>query len=142
MDETFTLDELKLAFTYHISNQILESDGIMAPSEVAFVKRWFPKDVFENAGFVDTEGRYTSRWQDALGEALLELPVQLSVEQRLDLLEKLYMAAISDGDGQYIEGNILVRAARLLGLKPSQFTARVEQMFGTGSIELPLPELD
>lgn len=140
MDETFTTDELKLAFTYHISNQILQSDGIMAPGETAFLRASFPEDLFAASGFVDAKGHYTPRWNDALGEALLELPVRLSVEQRLDLLETFYRAAISDGDGQYIEGNILVRAARLLGLKPSQFTARVERMFGTGSIDLPMPE--
>lgn len=140
MDEDFTLAELELAFTFHITNQILESDGVIVPAEVRFLERAFPGDVFERSGFVDPAGHYTQRWQDALGEALLELPVRLSVDQRLDLLERFYAAAISDGDTQYIEGNILVRAARLLGLKPSQFTARIERMFGSGSIDLPLPE--
>ncbi|MCB9669386.1 MAG: TerB family tellurite resistance protein [Alphaproteobacteria bacterium] len=140
MDEDFTLDELKLAFTFHITNQILESDGTVAPEELAFLQKWFPEAVFRESRFIDAKGRYTSRWEDALGEALLQLPERLSVEERLDLLETFYRAAISDGDTQYIEGNILVRAARLLGLKPSQFTARVEAMFGTGSIDLPLPE--
>jgi uncharacterized tellurite resistance protein B-like protein len=140
MDDTFTTDELKLAFTYHISNQILESDGVVAPGEAAFLQAFFPAELFEASAFVDAEGRYTPRWQDALGEALLELPVRLDVDERLDLLETFYRAAISDGEQHYVEGTILVRAARLLGLKPSQFTARVEQMFGTGSIELPPPE--
>lgn len=140
MDAEFSLDELRLAFTFHITNQILESDGVVVPAEIRFLKRTFPHELFERSRFVDNEGRYTQRWQDALGEALLELPVRLSVDERLDLLEGFYSAAISDGGTQYIEGNILIRAARLLGLKPSQFTARVERMFGTGSIDLPLPE--
>ena len=142
MDEVFSIDQLKLAFTYHIVNQILESDDEMVPAEARFLERTFPKEVLSGSGFVDEKGRYTARWQDALGEALLELPVRLSVEDRLTVLETFYQAAISDDDFQYIEGNILVRAARLLGLKPEQFTARLEQLIGTGSIDLPAPEFD
>lgn len=142
MDEDFSIDQLKLAFTYHIVNQILESDADVVPAEARFLQRTFPKDLLETSGFVDASGRYTQRWQDALGEALLELPVRLPVEERLAILETFYQAAISDDDFQYIEGNILVRAARLLGLKPEQFTARLEQLIGTGSIDLPAPEFD
>ena len=97
---------------------------------------------FESSGFVDAQGAYTDRWRDALGEALVELPVRLTVDERLSILETFYQAAIADDDFQYIEGNILVRAARLLGLKPEQFTARLEQLIGSGSIDLPAPERD
>ncbi len=142
MDEDFTVDQLKLAFTYHIVNQILESDDEVVPAEARFLERTFPKELFETSGFVDDEGKYTQRWQDALGEALLELPVQLTVTERLKILETFYQAAIADDDFQYIEGNILVRAAKLLGLRPEQFTARLEQLIGTGSIDLPAPEFD
>jgi uncharacterized tellurite resistance protein B-like protein len=142
VDEDFTVDQLKLAFTYHIVNQILESDDEVVPAEARFLRRTFPQELFESSGFVDAEGKYTQRWQDALGEALLELPVQLSVAERLKVLETFYQAAVADDDFQYIEGNILVRAAKLLGLRPEQFTARLEQLIGTGSIDLPAPEFD
>ena len=142
MEEDFTIAQLKLAFTFHIVNQILESDDEVVPSEARFLERTFPKHVFENSGFIDANGRYTARWQDALGEALLELPVRLSVEERLGILETFYQAAISDDDFQYVEGKILERAAKLLALRPEQFTARMEALIGTGSIDLPAPEFD
>lgn len=142
MPETFTVEELKLAFTFHIVNQILQSDGEIMPEEARFLEQTFPRQVFARSGFVDRKGHYTQRWQDALGEALLELPVQLTVDQRLGILETFYQAAIADSDFQYIEGNILVRSARLLGLKAEQFTARIEQLIGTGSIDLPAPETE
>ena len=142
MHEDFSTEQLKLAFTYHIVNQILESDDEVVPAEARFLATTFPKDLFEGSGFVDAAGKYTQRWQDALGEALLELPERLSVAERLGILEMFYKAAISDDDFQYIEGNVLVRAARLLGLKPEQFTERLEQLIGTGSIDLPAPEFD
>ena len=142
MAETFTVDELKLAFTYHIVNQILRSDGEFAPSEAAFLERSFPRRLFQQSAFIDSAGRYTQRWQEALGEALIELPVQLTVDQRLGILETFYQAAMADAELQYIEGNILVRAARLLGLRAEQFTARIEQLIGTGSIDLPAPEFE
>lgn len=142
MAEAFTVDELKLAFSYHIVNQILNSDGELVPAEAAFMRRAFPSRLFQQSGFVDEDGRYTQRWQDALGEALLELPVQLTVDQRLGILETFYQAAMADAELQYIEGTILVRAARLLGLRAEQFTARIERLIGTGSIDLPAPELE
>jgi uncharacterized tellurite resistance protein B-like protein len=128
VDEDFGLDELKLAFSYHIVNQIVDADGVVAPSEATFLRQTFPRALFEHADFVDKErGVFTERWREALGEALLVLPTR-SREERLGVIRTLLDAALSDADFAHEEGQILQRAARLLALDPGDVGEMVDAL--------------
>ena len=47
MDEDVPLDQLKLAFSYHVVNQILGSDGEVVPAEAGFLARTYPSALLE-----------------------------------------------------------------------------------------------
>lgn len=139
MDEDFSLDELKLAFTWHIVHQILGSDGVVCEAEQRFVKRTFPDLLLERSGFF-TETGFTQRWQDALGEALLTLPT-LSVPERVQIVDTLFKAAMADDQFEHAEGEILRRAARLIALQDEQVTQILEGLV-TSEVELHTEETE
>lgn len=120
MDEDFSLDELKLAFSYQLVNQILGSDGAVAPGEARFLAATFPPTLLERSGFVSSTGRFTPRWNEALGEALLRLPT-LSVPERVQILDTFFRAATADDEFLGVEAEVMRRAARLLGLTDDEF---------------------
>jgi uncharacterized tellurite resistance protein B-like protein len=128
VDEDFGLDELKLAFSYHIVNQIVDADGVVEPEETKFLRATFPRALFEMADFVDRDtGRFTERWRIALGEALLVLPTRTR-EERLGIIRTLLDAALSDQQFAREEGAILQRAARLLALDPGDVGEMVDAL--------------
>jgi uncharacterized tellurite resistance protein B-like protein len=120
VDEDFSLDELKLAFSYHIVNQILGSDGSVAPAEAKFLSTTFPAELLSRSGFVSSTGRFTPRWNEALGEALLRLPT-LSVPERVQIIDTFFRAATADDEFLGVEAEVMRRAARLLGLHDEEF---------------------
>jgi uncharacterized tellurite resistance protein B-like protein len=127
MDEDVPLDQLKLAFSYHVVNQVLGADGAVVPAEAGFLARTFPPTVLERSGFVASDGRFTARWQHALGEALLQLPI-LPVAERVAIVDTLFDAALADDKLDVGETGIVLRAARLLGLREEQVSALVARV--------------
>lgn len=138
MDEDFSLDELTLAFSWHMVNQILGSDGIVAPAEAKFLSRTFPKSLFTHSGFVSAKGEFTQRWYDALGEALLRLP-ELPIPQRSAIVATFFQAAVADDDFQWGEAEVIRRAARLLGLGDDAYADLVEALV-THEVEIETTE--
>lgn len=137
MEETFSTDELKLAFSYHIINQISGADGIIEPEEAKFLQRSFPGRMLVEARFV-AGGRFTRRWQEALGEALLVLPA-LPVRERLALVETFFRAAIADDHLAWAEADVVRRAARLLSLSEAEYGALLDHLV-TGEVTLETEE--
>lgn len=127
MDEDFSLDELKLAFSYHIVNQILGADGRVDPVEARFLARTFPALLLERSGFVAADGSFTDRWQEALGEALLTLPT-LSSAERVAIVDMFFRAAVVDDQFELTEASVMHRAARLLGLKEDEYAELLERL--------------
>ncbi|MEZ4237193.1 MAG: TerB family tellurite resistance protein [Myxococcota bacterium] len=125
MDD-FSLDELKLAFTYHLAQQIVGADGEVAPAEAQFVERTFPELLMVRSGFVAEDGSFTARWREALGEALLRLP-ELSVAERVAMVDTLFDAAMADASLLEVEADTVRRAARLLALDDEQVGLLVER---------------
>lgn len=138
MDEDFSLDELKLAFSWHMVNQIVGSDGTVAPAEAKFLSHTFPKSVLEHSGFVSSTGEFTQRWNDALGEALLRLP-ELSAADRGSVIATFFQAAVADDDFQRVEADVIRRAARLLGLNGEEYADLVEALV-TSEVDLESTE--
>ena len=136
MDDTFSTDELKLAFGYHLVQQIIGSDGVMSDDERWFVERTFPAALLDASGFRSEDGRFTGRWQAALGEALLQLP-ELPVADRVALIDTLFDAAVADSAFLNIEAETVRRAARLLALGEAQIG---ELMARWDTVEADRPE--
>lgn len=136
MEDDFMIGELKLAFSYHIVNQILDADGILEPSEARFFKRMFPTSLLERARFVDGEGKFTQRWHDACGEALLQLP-GLPLADRQHLVETLFQAAMADDVFEFSEEAVMQRAARLLGIDADAYSETMDRLITS---EIPLDE--
>ena len=116
MDD-FDLVQLELAFSYHIVTQIMDADGTLTPAEMRFIEERFPADVLQASGFVGPDGEFTQRWHNACGEALMELPMQPEAD-RIRLLQSVFQATLADGRFERPEGEVLLRAGRLLGLSP------------------------
>jgi len=123
--DDFSTEELTLAFSYQLVQRIIAADGEVVEAERRLMDRLFPADKLRELGFLRADGGFTQRWQDALGEALVELPVALSVDARLDLVETLWNAALADDEIHADEQAAVKHAARLLGLHKDQVVDRL-----------------
>jgi uncharacterized tellurite resistance protein B-like protein len=139
VDEEFSLAELELAFSWHIVDQILHSDGQVAPTEARFLASTFPPAVMEKSGFVEG-GKFTDRWNEALGEALLRLPT-LAVEDRVRILSTFFRAATADDEFLGVEAEVMRRAAKLLGLRDDEFNDALANLV-TNEVTLEDPTKD
>ncbi len=135
MPPCFSQDELALAFALYL----VGPPGEVPKTRAAVLHRLYPPSRIDHSGFIEPDGRLSRRWEDAVGEALVWLSSELPVVARLDLLRTFYDAALAD-DTLHLEGRTLVRAARLLGLRPDQFTKYVAGRYQADAIDLPLPE--
>lgn len=112
----FDLLQLKLAFAYHVVQQIVGADDHLAKGELRFLATRFPSDLLRRCGFIGVEGAFTESYHRATGEALMELPERLNETEKYALVDLLLEACLADDELQLAEAKILVHAARLLGL--------------------------
>ena len=123
--DDFPLDQLVFAFSYLMTQRITGTDGATHAAEARFLAQRFPPARFTAYGFTNAAGAFTPRWHDAVGEALLELPVALSVDARLDLVETLWRAALADAELHPDEQAAVEHGARLLGLPADAVAQRL-----------------
>lgn len=112
----YSLDELKLAFSLHVSRQIVASDDEVTVEERAFLERTFPREKLEGSRFLGQDGTRTERYHEAAMEALEQLPGALDVPAKLGLLMVLVEAVKADGQVDLDEARALVDGGRLLEL--------------------------
>ena len=122
----FDVDELKLAFAYHVIEEIIGADARIDQGELAFLDGRFPPALLRNCRYVDESGMRTDRYRQALDEAMIELPDRLTVGEKLQLLEIFTAAAAADGAYAMAEGMVLDRAAEYLGLDSTDWRRLVE----------------
>jgi uncharacterized tellurite resistance protein B-like protein len=130
IDDDFSREQLVTAFRYQLAHRIVGADGSVSPAEKALLDRMFPAATLRSLGFVDHSGSFTQRWHDALGEALVALPSLLSVDERLDLIESLWAAALADDEVHPDEQKAVAHAGRLLGLPLEQIAERLKPLRG------------
>ncbi len=119
---THDLARLKLAFAYHLAELVVDADGQVQPMETAFLERAFPRAHLAEQGLIDDEGAWTTVFSATVEEALRVLPNALSRDEKGALMEVLRQASASDQEGAHEhEQNVLLVAARLLGLNPSEW---------------------
>lgn len=135
---TFPVDQLKLAFAYHIVRQIVGADGEFGAAEQRWIARAFPPTTLETSGFLD-RNLLTMAFERALETALVELPQRLTLEEKLDLLETFLDASLADEQLHHTEGSLIVKAAELLGVPPDALDKHLDTLDSVGSVELDSP---
>ena len=105
------------------------------------VPRWVdavkpPSNVTPSTWFNGT--KTTVRFDQDVGDALMELPHVFSAEQRLELLRETFEIVVVT-EGSHVPGPCLLRAARQLGLPPFLLTERLEAWTAGDLLELPDP---
>lgn len=112
----FGIDDLKLAFSMHMVDQIVAADDVLSPEELAFLERRFPLSMLVERGFAHADGERTEAWHQAAVDALERLPTELTESEKIELLAVFFEATIADARFERAEGNLLVDGARLLDL--------------------------
>lgn len=136
----FEFEHLRLAFAYHMVEQIVHADDAVEFKETGFMERHFPVSQLLKYGFIEESGDLTQRFSDALVQALLVLPQELSLEQKLQFINTFIDASMVDNQMQQEEGNVLLTAARLLAIPLDIFQAHLQTMASEDNFELPPPE--
>lgn len=108
------LQLLKLAFAYHMVEQIIGADARIDETELAYLERTFPTGLMAECGFVDPSGALTQAHREAADLAIVELPAALTEGEKLAVLEILVEAGAADGVLTASEAQVLAEGARLL----------------------------
>jgi uncharacterized tellurite resistance protein B-like protein len=133
------LATLRLAFTRHVLDLIAQSDGQVVQAESDFVERTAPDSALAQAGLIDEFGARTVAFEEAREEALARLPVELSLAERLSLLDVFFELVLADGELDRGEGSMLFAAAKLLGITPQQFDQHLDSLDDVGQVDLDAP---
>jgi len=136
----FNISELKLAFGLHISQMITDADNKIADVEQVFLETAFPRAELLKAGFIKEEGGTTERFDAAVGEALMRLQKELSTHTKLELIDIFFDLSIVDDEFAQQEGNVIVVAARFLGLTNDELDAHLASREEVGEVDLPEAE--
>lgn len=139
---SFDLETLQLAFELHIVNLIVEADEQVTAAESAWVEKHFPRAALKAVGLVDDNGEQTDLFHDAAMQALDELPRALTPIQKRALLEKFFAITLADGDFAYREGNVMLVAARLLGLSNDAVVDFLSEHPEVGEVSLADIDID
>ena len=115
------VERLKLAFAWHLCQQVVDADGAILPEERAFLESHFPREQLVAHGLADAEGRWTDAFGATVEEAFRILPGALSADEKTSLMHMLKEASRSEGSTPDAEANVLIVAARILGVRPSDF---------------------
>ena len=136
----FTLSELRLAFGYHFARLVLESDRTITLTETDFLQRHFSREAVTTAGFVDQVGAFPQRHTEAVRQASVTLPEELSLTDRLALISVLLDASLADDRFESDEGSIVEQAAVFLHIPDDALDAWLAERSDVGEVDLPAPE--
>jgi uncharacterized tellurite resistance protein B-like protein len=122
MSDEFTIDELKLAFSFNAVMQIVAADGDLLPPEADFLTARFPTFQLRQSNFITDEGELTQRFHDAAILAKERLP-ELPVAERITLVRTFFRAALIDRAFHHKEAEVVRRAGAQLGLSGRQIVS-------------------
>lgn len=112
---------LRLAFVLGVIDEIALADGAIHDAERSQRERLAPLDLQLSLGLCDAQGRPTKRRDDLAREARAELPIRLSIAEKIGLLDELFEVAAADGRCHREESWVIGECARSLGLTGAQF---------------------
>jgi uncharacterized tellurite resistance protein B-like protein len=136
----YPIDQLKLAFAYQMVQEIVSADSEIDIAEMSYLDEVFPNSTLASCGFIDSDYKLTPRFHDAVRISRIELPRNLSLAQKLELVDTFLDASLSDADFHHREGHVLVNAALALGVTSAEFDQHLNTSNDVGSIDLPSPE--
>lgn len=122
------LEELKLAFAAHVTESVVEADGNFHYDERKLFALLFPRLLLVEFGFIDERGQTTDHFSSTRDEALLSLPGQLSLDEKLELLALFWGASVADDDLAAEELQVIRHAARLLKIPDAQVDETLDRL--------------
>ncbi|MCB9685367.1 MAG: TerB family tellurite resistance protein [Alphaproteobacteria bacterium] len=110
------VDRWRVAFAMFVARLIVDADGIVDFGELKLLAQAFPDDQLRSYGFIDGHGEFTATFKDAYTEAMRELPNQLTLEEKLDLVTVFHRTCMADGELVQAELLVLREGAEALGV--------------------------
>jgi uncharacterized tellurite resistance protein B-like protein len=127
-------------FTYHVVRAIIEADGVRTGEEEALLAQCPERATLLAAGLLHGDGSPNAAFYEALREAEVKLASELTLEERLAIIDRCVEASLVDGTLEYQESSALVRAARTLGLPTDVWMGRLRDADQLGDLDLPEPD--
>ncbi|MEZ4322824.1 MAG: TerB family tellurite resistance protein [Myxococcota bacterium] len=118
------MERMRLAFAHHFSRQIVDADGVLHADEREFMQRVFPPDIMSSMGMDDH-----AAYQEALRDALQELPVLLGYHDKLAMIGLFFSVCHSDGKLDPREMRVLKEAATVLGLEGNEVVGYLTKLW-------------
>lgn len=107
-------DDMKLAFTWHVAQQVVAADGMITSEERSWLRVRYAVRARE-CGLMQPDGTPTAAYATVLADALKELP-GLPRAERLELVDDVLDTVVADGLVQEQELNKMREIGALLGL--------------------------
>lgn len=128
------LDDLQLAFAYHLAVELVSVDEAVETPELAFLGETFSRERLVAAGLVDPAGHVTPKFHECRDRALVELPGALDEDAKLRLIGVVADASAADGVLSPEEADALSAVARILQIDDRRWLDHVEAMIATGRL--------
>lgn len=116
IDPASPLDRMRLAFAVFVAKLIVDADGIVDFGELKLLSQVFPDELLREVGFLDEGGGLTTDYRDAYTRAMRELPHQLDLDGKLELVTVFHRTSVADGELIQAELLVLREAAEVLGI--------------------------
>ncbi len=107
-------EDMKLAFTWHVSQQVVAADGMVTTEERSWLRVRYAARA-RAAGLMMPDGKPTPAYATVLADAMKELPA-LPRPERLELVDDVLDTVVADGLVQVQELDKIREIGALLGL--------------------------
>lgn len=131
---------LRMVFGYHVVQEVVAADGAIDERERAFLESHWPSQLLVERGLLNAQGERTPLFDAARAQAIDTLKRDLTLEEKLGLIDTFMQASLSDGHLHHQESATVVRAAQLLDVPSSAWLGRMEAQGLAGEVELPEPD--
>jgi uncharacterized tellurite resistance protein B-like protein len=136
------VDRLRVAYAVHVAQLIIDADGILDMEEATALGGFFPDFLLHACGFLDDNGRLNDEYNRAVAEAITDLPGQLGLALKLELITLFHAACMADGELHGNEIAVLMQAAEALGVSRKQMHRHLGGLTVGGTIVPPVRPQD
>lgn len=135
--DSFTREELQIAFAFYFTRMVMHADEVLHPFEIEFMNRLFGPRVMLGCGYITPDGSgLTDRFELAVQTAIHSLGDALGQGEKLAIVDILIKACEADGEVDPRETTVVLQAARALGLAEDEVIAYVRT---AASLSAPSP---
>lgn len=115
---------MKYAFLMHLTWQVIEADEQILDEEVEYFAMLFPDKLQKVLQLEDEKERF-----DLYEKGVEKLPKLLSYDEKMDILDVLVGASVSDGFMEFREFGIIEAASKVLDIPQDEFMSRFDYFF-------------